>query len=97
MSHHRERMPGAWVPGATISADELNALGLANEIRHTLCFRATGSDDLTRAFAPLFNACKEAQAKLDRPRRDECHHCGAPSPGSICRYCNTVHRHKETT
>ena len=23
---------------------------------------------------------------------DECHHCGAPSPGDVCRYCNTVHR-----
>ncbi len=21
----------------------------------------------------------------------ECHHCGAPSPGSRCRFCNTVH------
>ena len=26
MSYHRERTPGAWVLGATISADELNAL-----------------------------------------------------------------------
>ena len=95
MSHHYTRA-GTWTLGATISAGELNALDLANEIRHTLCFRATGSDDLTRAFAPLFNACKEAQAKLDRPRRDECHHCGAPSPGSICRYCNTVHRRTTT-
>lgn len=24
------------------------------------------------------------------PAIDECHHCGAPSPGSRCRYCNTV-------
>ena len=23
---------------------------------------------------------------------DECHHCGAPSPGDVCRYCNTAHR-----
>lgn len=23
---------------------------------------------------------------------DECHHCGAPSPGNVCRYCSTVHR-----
>ena len=23
---------------------------------------------------------------------DECHHCGAPSPGNVCRYCATVHR-----
>lgn len=92
MSHHRERMPGAWVPGATISADELNALD-SPRVR----IAASGAEDIRAAFAPLFNACKEAQAKLDRPRRDECHHCGAPSPGSICRYCNTVHRHKETT
>ncbi len=87
MSHHRERTHGAWVLGATISADELNALD-SPRVR----IAASGAADLTRAFAPLFNACKEAQTKLDRPRRDECHHCGAPSPGSICRYCNTVHR-----
>lgn len=23
---------------------------------------------------------------------DECHYCGAPSPGNVCRYCATVHR-----
>ena len=26
---------------------------------------------------------------------DECHHCGAPSPGDVCRYCNTVHRRQK--
>lgn len=23
---------------------------------------------------------------------DKCHYCGAPSPGAVCRYCDTVYR-----
>ena len=29
---------------------------------------------------------------IDRRHPDVCHHCGAPSPGDVCRYCNTAHR-----
>jgi hypothetical protein len=96
MSHRRELLPGTWVLGATISADELNALDLANSIRHTLCFRATGSRDINRAFAPLLNACERARQAIDRQPPDVCHHCGAPSPGDVCRYCNTVYRRTTT-
>ncbi len=91
MSHHRERTPGVWVLGATIGADELNARD-SPRVR----IAASGAEDIRAAFAPLIEARERAQLKIELRRERSCHHCGAPSPGSICRYCNTVHRRTTT-
>ncbi len=94
MSYYRPPLPGTWVEGSVISAEELERLDITRVERTydptcrsiTLDIRATLPD-----FAPLIEALKRAKAKIERPAKDECHHCGAPSPGSICRYCNTEH------
>ena len=91
MSYHRERTPGAWVLGATISADELNALDLANEIRADYAGHIPWSRAIQGDLAAIERALYPAGVV-----QDECHHCGAPSPGDVCRYCNTVHRRIST-
>lgn len=70
---------------SVVSADEFNAID-APQYR----FTARGADEIAATFQALADACHEAQRRLDRPHRDECHHCGAPSPGARCRYCETV-------
>ena len=57
---------------------------------------ASGAEDIRAAFAPLIEARERAQLKIELRRERSCHHCGAPSPGSICRYCNTAHRRTTT-
>ena len=89
MIHHAPA--GTWVLGATISADELNALDLANDLRATYGGHVPWSRAIQGDLAAIERALSPA-----RIMRDECHHCGAPSPGSICRYCNTVHRRTTT-
>lgn len=92
MSHrHRELMPGVWVPGAVISADELNALDLASDLRATYAGHVPWSRAIQGDLAAIERALYPAPTA-----RDECHHCGAPSPGDECRYCNTVHRRATT-
>ena len=91
MSRHRELTPGAWVLNTTISADELNALDLAAEIRADYAGHVPWNRAIQGDLAAIERAIYPA-----RTARDECHHCGAPSPGDECRYCNTVHRRMST-
>ena len=65
--------------------------GISGPIGYTVSFSAV--DHVTPAFASLFAELTRAQKATERARAaDECHHCGAPSPGDVCRYCSTVHR-----
>lgn len=45
----------------------------------------------------IYPGTKSAFSYLDFGRdEDECHYCGAPSPGNVCRYCATVHREPDS-
>lgn len=48
----------------------------------------THHDDEPQGWAA---ALSHAIAEIEAAAPDECHHCGAPVPGSRCRFCNTVH------
>jgi len=37
------------------------------------------------------SSLRRAIAEIEAAAPDECDHCGAPSPGSRCRFCGTAH------
>lgn len=51
-------------------------------------FSVTGGDSWADAMHAMEDACNRAQRRIER-QADECHHCGAPSPGKRCRFCGT--------
>lgn len=50
-------------------------------------FSVTGGDSWAAAMYAMEDACERARKRLER--RDDCPHCGAPSPGKRCRFCGT--------
>ena len=76
---------------APMFAIQLDALTLANDLRADYAGHVPWNRAIQGDLAAIERAIYPA-----RTARDECHHCGAPSPGSICRYCNTVHRRTTT-
>lgn len=110
MSHIRERLPGVWVAGSVLTAEELEALdrepipryselrvgdqvvGEVTDVQIQPTVRITATNKTGPIFDGLIKASGRAWIRC-APLRiaiDECRHCGAPSPGSKCRYCNTT-------